>query len=117
MLVSHISEGTESIARQVKFRDNLIMRNNYSRRDRQLRESRTPSILKKSQLLRNNCSQFMQVTLDPLSKTHTSTLRGSPASWRTGRKGSARPMKSSKSGFLLSSKDFQPSIRPSYGKA
>ena len=91
MLFSRISEGTEpaasTLSKQVQFRDNLIMKNNYGRRDKQPRESKTPSILKRSQLLRNHCSQFLQVTLGSLSRTRTSTPNDQPASWRTGRKG------------------------------
>lgn len=64
MLVSRVSEITESRTlgfsnKTVKFRENLIARNAHYKREFARKDSRTPSILKRSQMLRNSASQFI----------------------------------------------------------
>lgn len=63
--MSRLSELNESgIAapgKQVRFRDNIIRRNSHYKRENSRRESRTPSILKRSQQIRNSVLNFVQV--------------------------------------------------------
>ena len=65
VVVSRLSELNESgIAapgKQVKFRDSIIRRNSHCKRENSRKESRTPSILKRSQQIRNSVLNFVQV--------------------------------------------------------
>lgn len=69
MLVSRVSEVTDSRTqgcsnKAVKFRENLIARNAHYKREFARKDSRTPSILKRSMLVRNSTIQFIQVHPD-----------------------------------------------------
>ncbi len=63
--VSRLSElnqsGIAAPGKQVRFRDNIIRRNSHYKRENSRRESRTPSILKRSQQIRNSVLNFVQV--------------------------------------------------------
>lgn len=100
MIVSRISEVTEAAvgsgeAKEVRFRENLIKRNNHHRREGVRRDSRTPSILKRSQTLRYNSYQFMQVGVGLCRAVsgRASSGRRRARWWTTARGGRRRPTK------------------------
>lgn len=58
-LMSELEEAPQLPPKSVQFRETLIMRNAHNRRENSPQKPKTPSILKKSQLLRDNCAKFL----------------------------------------------------------
>ena len=105
MLISRVSSVTDSRTqgfssnKAVKFRENIIARNAHYKREFARKDSRTPSILKRSMLVRNSTIQFIQVLFvlfriatSKASSPATSTAREA-TSHRTARAGPPRQIK------------------------